>query len=302
MAKGDRSVKILQGLFLLLTLYLGFVYINNPFQEVKELSQLVLFFVVSASFFFIILLTSPSLMRIELESASEFFDEYVTGSAIGLFINVFVVALALFLAVLFGLASGAAASVSFESVWAASQQGVVNFTGSISALSVQTMTDDALFFLVHIMPFVETIILVGITLVGGAFLKGTFAKLKLRGSYLAAGLAAALIFGVFHFAAVSGGSFEYSGTGFLQFVASLDGALIHFSFGLLSVLLFLAFDSFVVVYGVHHVNNLLFAVSTLGFTPLVVTIVAIDVGIALIALWRVKFMKYKEVKFSRIFV
>lgn len=259
------GVKILPGIFLILSLVLGFLFLNNPFQEIKELAQLNLFFLVSAAFMFIIFLRSPKLQKIQLESAREFFDEYSTGLFLGLGVSGIAAALAL------GL------------------NQIVNFTGSVSAMSVAVMSDTALVFLVHVLPLVETMILVGTTVVLGSFLKG-----KIPFSFAAAGVIAAVFFAGFHFAAVSGGEYEYSVQGFLDFVRSPNGALIHLSFGLVSVALFLGFGSFVIPWSVHHMNNLIAAAGIVGWSPLLTGILVLDVGIVVLTLTQGQFKRWKH--------
>lgn len=273
------KVRILQGIFFLMAIFIAFLYINNPFAEIKELALVVDFFLGASTILLIIFWTTPGLGDIQLRSAREFFEEYSLGCFAGLGV--------------FGLAYFLALSLD----------RVINLTGSVSEMAVQRMSDTALIFLVHVLPLFETVILVGITLVVGSFLTK-----RIPYPYLVGGVVASVVFAMFHFAAVAGplsatpGAFEYSFEGFVDFVTSLDGALVHFSFGLVSVLIFLAGRSFVGLYSLHHVNNLLAGAEIVGWTDLMVTFAVVDVAIVLLTFsyarpWR----KLNEFKFGRVF-
>lgn len=273
------KIKILQGMFLATALFMAFLYVNSPFEEIKSMTLIVNFFLLASTFLFIIFITTPKLKDIELSGGKEFFEEYAIGAVLGLIANVFVMTLA------FGL------------------DKVINFTGSITPMSIQLMSDTALLFLVHFLPLTETIILIGTTVVVGSFLSK-----RVPMPLLVGGIIASLFFAAFHFAAVAGplstqpGVFEYSVDGFVKFVTSMDGALIHFSFGFFSVLLFLGFRSFIILYSVHHLNNLLVAVQALGWTDLLVALAAIDVGLVLLAVMYAKPMvKLNQFSLKRVF-
>ena len=47
------KIRILQGMFLITSLFMAFLYINNPFQEIQSLAVIVDFFGLSAAFLFI---------------------------------------------------------------------------------------------------------------------------------------------------------------------------------------------------------------------------------------------------------
>ena len=258
-------IEITQGIFLLLSLVMGFLYWNSPDAAIKQLSQLVLFLLVSGSFLFIIFLTTPSLKVIQLEGAKEFFDEYTSGLLFGV-----------------GIAGASA-------MLAVGLDRIINFTGSITAMSVAMMSDTSIVFLVYILPFMETMILVGITVVLGSFLQK-----KIPYSYVLSGIIASLVFAAFHFVAVSGGQFEYSINGFVDFVFSIDGGLIHFSFGLVSVVLFLGYKSYILPFAAHHLNNLFSSVQILGMTNLLMAFIILDIGIFLIVVYKKKLARWSQ--------
>jgi len=265
------KVKILPGLFLLLALFLGFLYLNSPFEDIQELAQLNLFFVVAGALMFIIFLKAPDLAKIQLESASEFFDEYSTGLVLGV------------------VAAGLTASLAIG------LDRIINFTGSITAASIAQMSDTTIFFVVQVLPFLETMILVGVTLVFGSFLKG-----KIPYNYLIAAVVASAFFAAFHFAAVSGGDYEYSIQGFYEFVTSIDGALVHFSFGLISAVIFLGYRSFVIPYSLHAMNNLMATAGIIGWTPFLTTILVINIGIVVLTLSKIQLKRWQQFSVSRV--
>ena len=89
------KIRILQGMFLITSLFMAFLYINNPFQEIQSLAVIVDFFGLSAAFLFIIFLSTPSLQDIQLKSGKEFFEEYSIGAVLGLVAHINVLQLAL---------------------------------------------------------------------------------------------------------------------------------------------------------------------------------------------------------------
>jgi len=265
----DR-IRPIQGITLLVSFILGFLYINNPVPGIKEAATMGHFFVTSMIAFLVITISTPALKSLTVPSSREFFAESAVGMVFGLISASFI---SLFMA-LVGSLTGVGLDVT----------GIRNLMGSIPALTVQRMGTTSLLIVSELQPFVETALLVGGTVVIADMLKPYLSGFKLH--KIMGGLITAAFFGTFHFQsiAISGiSTWEYSIPGFISFLTSVNGALPHFVMGIFWVLIFIIFDSFILIYQAHRVVNLISLGQILGFNNDVVQMtILLDVGIFLL--------------------
>ena len=239
MVKQKSDIAPLQGIFFLTSLLLVFLWINNPLGAIKEISQVGIFFLVSAALFFIIALKVPALESLLVPNFRDFFAEFSVGMIFAL------------------------PTIVLEVLTLGFSVGVVNLIGNISPLTLLKLDPMSILVVTELMPLLESVILVGGTMVLYSFLKEILPLAK-----IISGAAIAVLFGLFHFNVVAlqtGSLWEYSFGGFLSFILSPQGALPHVLVGGLWIFLFIIFDSFVLIYSVHRLTNLLSISSTVGW-------------------------------------
>jgi len=224
------EIRPIMGIYFIVSIALLFLYVNNPFSAIKEVAELGLFFLIAGVLFLLILTQSPALKTLTVKDPREMFAELSIGMILGL---ITITAVNFFLAV---------------------SPGVINFTGSIAPLVIQQMDATQILYIVLLFPFIETVILVGGTIVLGSFFKGFIPAPK-----IVAGIITAAGFAAFHFNALAGQTgalvFEYSLSGFGAFILSPQGALPAFIMGILWIALFLVWDSWTVIWSAHTVTN-----------------------------------------------
>ena len=254
---------ITKSIFFGMALILLFLSLNNPFAEIQGLAEFNLFMMASAGM--LVILPSSKQTWYEIKDSKELINSYAVGLIIGVFgwfvINFMVQA----------------------------TSGVYNLLGTVSGQMLSAVDSTQLAFVAIIFPLTETIILVGGTLFLANFLKG-----RIPFNKVVAGLAIILLFSGFHFNDRNDGQFEYSISGFVNFIGNVEGigqpdyvgAFPQLLLGAFWVLMALSFKNWVVAWSAHSVSNLLSLFIIFGPEPFIFILGAVYVGITLIVLQR----------------
>jgi hypothetical protein len=237
---------ITSGIFLILVLAMAFLIMNNPSTQIKEVANFNVVLAVAAGFAIF-----SGAFFFKIQDRKDFLGDAALGSIIG--IVVFVVA---------GFIIGVLA------------QNLSNLLALFSSQTLAALYFTQIFFVAEIWPLTETIILVGGTLVVARFLPPMKINKKVDLKYIVAIFIILLFFSAYHFNTYGRGFFEYSGTGFVQFIFNTQGlgqqacnadlgivtdcyagALPQFILGGFWIVLALGFKSWVVAWRAHAIAN-----------------------------------------------
>jgi hypothetical protein len=273
-------VEITRGIYFLLALALLFLFQNNPTATVKEMANFNLLLIGGVG---VLAITAISKKKeqvfYEVKNAKDFFGDAALGVIFG--------------GLSFLIIGGALVGL----------QGITSLLGSVGGEVIAQFNSTQLFFVAVIYPVTETIILVGGTLFLYNFIKNVkFIPFK----KIVSAFAIILLFASFHFNSIGKNYYEYSASGFINFVGEMrnlnlpscniseagqacySGALPVFLLGLFWVALALAFKSWVVPAFAHITWNTVTTGMGTSWASILPTIAILLVGIVLIVAIRHK--------------
>ncbi len=290
------KIRITQSIFFLVALALIFLFINPPFPDLKLTAQTNLLFIGAAGTIFIMFL-QKELKSFEVKDQKDLLGDFAVGTA-----------------------TGVASFIALNFIIKATS-GIVNLFGVIDTPTLAAASDSALIFVVEIIPLVETILLVGGTLVLAKLLKNRIPYPK-----VIAAIAIMFVFAAFHFNVAGKAQFEYSTTGFLNFIGNTQGlgevnpvtgqvtklcgvgvqencistAFPQFILGGIWIFLALAFSSWVVAWRAHSTVNLISAIMLFGFSSTLLILALLQAGVFLIVASKTKLKEIETFKLRRV--
>ena len=253
-------------IFVALAIVLFFLYINNPFSEVQEMANSNLILIGAIG---ILVVGGSTGLFYDVNGRKDLVNDTAVGIILG-FLGVFLISIML---------------AGF---------GVLSLAGSISPASIASISSsDQIFFIALVYPFTETLILIG----GGLFLYNILKSIKvLPFPKLFAGFGIMFLFAGFHFTALSAGQYEYSFSGFINFIGNTENfassAFPQMLMGLYWVMLGFGFRSWIVPATAHVVNNTVSLYTILGLNPVLIALFVLYIGIVGIIWWKTSFKEF----------
>lgn len=287
MAKAKKfKIRITQSIFFGLSLILLFLFVNPPLPQLKEAAQYQLLFLGAAGTIFILFL-QKELKEFEIKDANDLFGDFAIGTIAGV---------GTFFAANFIVAAG---------------EGIVNLFGVISYPTLAAATTADLLFIVEIIPLVETIILVGGTMVLANVLRVPYPK-------VIAAIMIMVFFAAFHFSAAGRWNYEYSFSGFVNFIGNtqisgqrlcsvvvkencVSTAFPQFILGGLWIALAIGFGSWVTAWRAHSTVNLIGTILLLGSQPTLIALALLQAGIVLVVWKKTKLKEFGTFNSKRFF-
>ena len=275
MVRNPLKMDLTKSIFIGLVLLLFFLFVNNPFAEVQAMANANLLLIGSLG---ILIFGIGTDTFFPIKGVRDLTSDAAVGLILGV-IGVFAVNIIL---------KGA--------------QGIYNLTGTIQPTTLAAITTgEELFFISIIYPLTETLILVG----GGLWLYNVLKGIKgIPYPKVIAALVIVFLFAGFHFQAVAvekairltgGPAFEYSLSGFVNFIGNIvpttvtlsNGAQVPVLFsafpqlllGLYWIAIGYAFRSWIVPAFAHIVNNTVALVLLVGMSPFLFMLFVLYAGI-----------------------
>lgn len=282
MAKGNISAVV----FFLISIALIFFAINNPLTELKQASIINLLIISSIGVLFLLIMFGKGKKNwFEIQDKYELLHGAVRGIVLG-FIIFIVVGLILY------------------SLNIATTGLMFNLTDTFSASTLSSFSTTQQLFVTFLIPLVETIILVGGTIilkdwVFAPILKNFGGFVAKYMPFILAFLIIICLFGAMHFDVRGKYKYEYSPIGFAQFLTSTsdygkpvcDGtnspncnasALPQVLFGAFWILLAFAYGDWIISAFAHMVSNIIPVYGVIGFAPSITAMIILFVLLIII--------------------